>query len=425
MKELIDDRITTRIKEVMDQYEPDYSPQAWENLRKQMPVPGFWLKRVFLKYKYWFSGIAISGALLIAFKVTSELPAEKSSVIDPVSSEASNYLVSVKPEEKTYSEKTYTTSPTISDPSIRQEVKNLSSKGTTAPVTDSFLAAYQDNTQTGYAIEEMPGKIEKNPIIPVFIEGQDFGFQTNNSGLIPLKSQAEVIPVLKSSSSKKTAKSEFQWPEFDFIFKKEEGYDKFAGPNKLAIFYSPEILYSNSLRTLGVTHGIGISFEGPIRSSVSVSAGLSFQAINFHKTISPVKVSESPDDTINIESGSLEYLEVPVSLNFKFFESTRAQIWLGTGISSIVFLKQNYTSERLIGGISDQVINSSAKGWENILPLSSLNLSLFYRYKLSERLFLQSLFQYKQHLIPLGYNSMKLNRLSLQVGLIYRFGRED
>ena len=45
MKESIDDRITKRIKEVMEQYEPDYSPQAWEKLRKQMPVPVFWLKR--------------------------------------------------------------------------------------------------------------------------------------------------------------------------------------------------------------------------------------------------------------------------------------------------------------------------------------------------------------------------------------------
>ncbi len=71
---------------------------------------------------------------------------------------------------------------------------------------------------------------------------------------------------------------------------KEESYDKFVGPNKLAFFYSPEIHYSDSLKTLGVSQGIGISFEGPIRSSVSISAGLSYQAINFHKTIFSEKV---------------------------------------------------------------------------------------------------------------------------------------
>ncbi len=54
MKESSDDRITKRIKEVMEQYEPDYSPQAWEKLRKQMPVPEFRLKTLLLKYKFGF-----------------------------------------------------------------------------------------------------------------------------------------------------------------------------------------------------------------------------------------------------------------------------------------------------------------------------------------------------------------------------------
>jgi hypothetical protein len=408
MKKPFEDRITERIREVMEQYEPDYSPLAWEKLRKEMPVPVFWLKRVFLKYKYWFSGVAISGVLLIAFKFTTDLPAEKA-----------------------YSEKTYATSQTISYPSISHEVKILSSIVTTAPVTNSFQAVYQNNTQTGNAIEEMSGKIEKNPVIPVFIEGPDFGAPINITGLIPIKYQAESVPVLKSHSSDKAGKSEFQWPELNFLFKKEEGYDKFTGPNKIAFFYSPEMLRSNSLKNLGVSQGIGFSLEGPIRSSVSISAGVSYQAINFNKTIFSEKVLPpgNPDgteyiDSIGIRSGSYKYLEIPVILNFKFFESARSQVWLGTGISTIVFLKQDYTSETIVGGTSDQV-SSSAKAWENILPLASLNLDLLYRYKLTDRLSLHSSVLYKYHVVSLGYNSMKFNRLSLQAGFIYRFGRQD
>ena len=234
---------------------------------------------------------------------------------------------------------------------------------------------------------------------------------------------------MKSSSSYKTRKSKFQWPEFNSILTKEEGYDKFAGPNKLAIFYSPEILHSNSLKTLGVSHGIGISFEGPIRSSVSISAGLSYQAIDFRKTIFSEKILPPGEtiyiDSIGIRTGSYEYLEVPVSINFKFFENTRSQVWLGTGISSIVFFKQNYSSETIVGGIISDQVSSSAKAWENVLPLASLNFSLLYRYNFSYRFLLHGSVQYKQHLVPLGYNSMKLNRLNFQVGIIYRFGRED
>jgi hypothetical protein len=293
-------------------------------------------------------------------------------------------------------------------------------------------ATYKDDAQSGNAIADMPGRIEKPPFIPVLPEGTDFGNQYNNTRLIPIKSQPAEIPVLKSASFEKKGKSEFQWPEFNSLFTHEDGYDKFAGPNKLAIFYSPETLHSNSLNSLGISHGIGISLEGPIRSSASVSAGLSYQSINFRKTIFSVIVFLPGNnenlghiDSIGIRSGSYEYLEVPVSLSFKFFESTRSQVWLGTGISSIVFLRQNYASETIVGGIITDQISSTAKGWENILLLASLNFSLLYRYQFSDRLFLHSAVQYKNHMVPLSYNSMKLNRLNFQAGLVYRFGRED
>ncbi len=274
------------------------------------------------------------------------------------------------------------------------------------------------------AIAEIPGSIERNVIIPVFMEEISLGCQCNITQLIPMKSQTEVVSGTKPLSSDKTAKSKFQWPELNSIFTKEERYDKFVGPNKLAIFYSPEFLHSNSLKSLGIAHGIGISFEGPVRSSISVSAGLSYQAIDYHITISSENVPESPEDTTYIESGNYKYLEVPVSINFKFFESAGSQLWFGMGLSSIAFLKQNYTSETIVGGISDQA-TFSAKGWENILPLASLNFGLQYRYQFSNRFTLHSSVQYKQCLVPLGYNSMRLNRINLQIGLLYRFGRED
>ena len=94
MKELSDDIITKRIKEVLEQYEPDYSPQAWEKIRKQMPVPELWLKTLLLKYKFWLSVLTIAGVLVIVYKVTNILPADKNSAVDPVSSESSNYIAS-------------------------------------------------------------------------------------------------------------------------------------------------------------------------------------------------------------------------------------------------------------------------------------------------------------------------------------------
>jgi hypothetical protein len=422
MKESIDDRITTRIKEVMKQYEPDYSPQAWEKLRKQIPVPEFWLKRVLLKYKFWVSDITIIGVFVLVYNVASVLPEDKKSAVNPMFSETANYTLSEMPKEIAYSEKRSALRQTISDNGINREERNISASFTPGVISDSGQTTGQGYPQTGNSIAEMPESIKINPVIPVSPERTGFVFQENIEQLIPIKYEEEKIPALKSSSSKKSGKSKFQWPELNFIFTNEEGYDKFTGPDKVALFYSPEILHSNSLQNLGISHGIGISFEGAIRSSVSISAGLSYQAINFNKTIIPENVHLYPYVTI-IESGNYKYLEVPVSLNFKFFESNRSQLLSGIGISSIVFLKQDYATETVTGDISD-LVSSSAKAWENVLPVASLNLSLLYRYQFSDRLFLHSSVLYKNHLVSLGYNSMKLNRLNLQLGLIYSFGHK-
>jgi hypothetical protein len=448
MKESFEDRMTKRIKEVMEQYEPDYSPQAWEKFRRQMPVPELWLKRLFLKYKFWFSVVAIVGVFVMVDRDTSGLLTDENSAIDPLFSESVNYNASEKPKEITYSEKATNFRHNISDIDISWEEKNTSSKDTPARITDYLAAAYQDNAPAGNAIAEVPGSVERPFFYTVFLEGTDFGYQFRIPQLIPIKSQMEEIPVLESSSPalkspsfEKTRNYKFQWPEINLITTKDDRYKKIAGPNKLALFYSTEIHqihHNHSIKTLGVSHGIGISLEGPIRSSVSVSAGLSYQAINFNKIIFSETVyapysSQYPIDTINISylidsigirSGSYKYLEVPVSLNFKFFETIKSQAWLGTGISAMAFLKQNYTSETIVGGISERD-SSSAKAWKNIHPLASFNLSLLYRYKFSDRLFLYCSAQYKQHLVPLGYNSMKLNRFNFQAGIIYRFGREN
>jgi hypothetical protein len=438
MKELFEDRITKRIKEALEHYEPDYSPHAWEKLRKQMPAPESRLKKLFLKYKFWLSGVAIIGVLVIVYKAANVQLANKNSAVDPESSESANYFVSEQPKEITYSDKTSTLRYSVSDISSGEEEKNVSSKVATVRPADFFSATYNDYTQTGNAITEMPESIERISIIPVLQEKIDFGYQFNNSRLIPIEYQAEDNQLLKDQSHDKTRKFEFHWPGFNSSLTREEDYNKFVGPNKLAFFYSPEIHYSDSLGNMGVSQGFGITFEGRIRSLVSISAGLSYQAINFNKTISSEKVPphdlvlQPPDtnrifyyvDSTEIRSGSYKFLELPVSVNFKFFESARSQVWLGAGISSIAFLRQEYTYETVVEEISESS-SVSVKAWENIHPLASIDFSLLLRYNVSDRTLLHGSVQYKQHLVPLGYNSMKLNRLNFQVGIIYCFGRED
>jgi hypothetical protein len=432
MKESSEDTMIKNIKEVLEQYEPDYSPQFWENLRKQRPVPESRLTKLFLKYKFYLSCLVITGLLVIVYMDTNVLPADKFPSIDPLFPESSYYVPSEKPKELAYIEKTATLKPNINNTAISHEEKYTSSEITSVGISDSLTAASQDYTQTENAIKEVTAHIGLKPVIPILLEGIDTRYRCNISQLISIKYNAEVIPALKSPSSEKTKRFKFQWP--GSTVEEEGSYERFTGPNKLVFFYSPEIHYCDSLSKIGVSQGAGMSFEGSIRSSVSISAGLSYQSMNFDVTISSQKVPpEGPFqpadtnqtinniDSIEIRSGSYKFIELPVSVSFKFIESPRSQLWLSAGISAIAFLQQNYTYETVVDGISTSS-SVTVKAWENIHPLASFNIGLLYRYKLSDRFFLHGSAQYKQHLVPLGYNSMKLNRLNFQAGIIYRFG---
>jgi len=443
MKKLSEDIMTKKIKEVMEQYEPDYSPEFWEKLRRQKLVPELGFMTLLVKYKFWLSVFTIAGGLIIVYIVSDLHPAGKNSAVDPLSAKSLSYSASEKAKESTYSKKAADSgNDNISNVEVRQEERGISDNITQNKITDPFLAANQDYFPAENAIPDMPDRYGANPVIPIMPASIDFGYDFSLTDLIPVEFKDEDSRSLKFQASDNKSDNDngkliIHWPEFKSPVKKE-GYDKFAGPNKFAIFYSPEIHFSDSIGNIGVSQGIGFNLEGPIRSLVSVSAGLSYQSIDFeNKTVFSEKVPPHgpfhPHDTIGtfyyidsigIRGGSYKFLELPVSVNYKFIESARSHVWLGAGISAIAFLRQDYTYETIVEGVSDSS-SISVNAWENIHPLASLNFSLLYRYDLSSRYLLYGSAQYKQHLVPLGYNSMKLNRLNFQIGIIYRFGRVD
>jgi hypothetical protein len=247
--------------------------------------------------------------------------------------------------------------------------------------------------------------------------------------------QDEKLYISKENKRNKTGRLIIHLPELNSLLTKDEGFNKFTGPNRISAFYSPEIHSDPDLKSLGLSQGFGISIEGRIRSNISISAGLSYQANNFSNTVfsgkvpphnltvplDSVDISQYLDSTI-IKRGNYAFLELPVSVNFKFIESGKSAIWITAGFSSIAFLKQNYTTDTIVDVVSTKS-SISAKAWNNIHLLGSLNLGLTYGYKLNDYLIMQGSLKYKLHLGDLGAASLKLNRLNFQVGLIYLFGK--
>ena len=436
MKESFEDKITGRIKEVLDQYEPEYSPKDWEKLRKQIPVPEFWLKKLFIKYRFWLAGTAIIGVLFYTYQVFKPNELNKEVAFELPAYGPIYSLESGKPEARTFTAKPDIPYSEDSSSISRNQNQNqiISSDISAVHTVDSQKTVYYGTAQLDFNYDNSIKILKDYSINEVLKKELYFRTPNINFQLIKIEFPNLSKSFLPDKSVKVKRKSQFQWPEWGSFSRTEESYNKFVGPNKISFFYSPEINHDDSLKTFGVSHGFGITVEGPISSSISISAGLSYQAMNFKKTIFSEKVPFrnllQPTDTtqyidsIGIRSGSYKFFELPVSVNFKFLESTRSQIWLSTGISAMAFFKQKYTSETIVGNISEKV-EILANPWENIHPLASLNFSLLYRYQFSERFFLHTSIQYKHHLVPLGYNSMKLNRLNLQVGLVYHFGRKE
>ena len=514
MKEPFEDKITNRIREVMEHYEPDYSPQAWEDFRKRMPVPQSWLKRILLKYRYWLAGFTITGILLVSIKVLSPVAIEKEGIIKtaisqfPTDPESEIIMVTVNSDGKVPLKKCESGIITIPDnettsidlpdrlnnplpadtgkdnqdetvsstyPHVRmneslpdpignnthneaitlanmparlnkplpppiwnnQQNESITSPDLPVLLNDTLHVADEENNPMESETTVIPDNFVKRYPVPDILRIREILYPVRTTQLIPVKLQTEKTFASGSPRSERTKKFRLQLPEFNSLKPESKVYNKFTGPNRIALFFSAEIHHSDSLKTIGIARGFGISIEGPIHSSFVVSAGVTLQSMNFNKTISSVKVpirnnqqtsdsSRIPQyvDSLKRRSGSYKYLELPVFVSYKLTGSEKSQLWICTGVSLIAFLGQKYTYETRVGSVS----TSSAvevKPWKNIYPLGSLNFSILYRYKLSERLFLQSSIQYKQHLVEMGYNSMKLNRLNMQAGLIYRFGRDN
>ena len=415
----------------MVQYEPEYSPQAWKDFRKHKRRREFWLTRFFLKYRYWFSGIIITGILIVIFRgfspsipveETNVIPQDSGSVYDPESEKTEGVPVPERPVILSHVN-------SRADTAAGKE--NISFNYLPIRINDSLPANYDNRIQIKNKIKGIPDSIEIVPARSDFLREKGLGNQSDNSQLIPLQLKSVKVPDLTSHISDRTGKSKLQLPELSSLTTQYNNYKKFTGPNKFALFYSTEVHHSDSIKTFGISQGFGIVIEGPIRSFISISAGLSYQSVNFNKTIFSGQVEDSIPpwtslvDSIVILSGSYKYLELPVSFNLRFLKSARSQVWLGTGISLMSFSKQKYTYETIVKYRSKNEADIFSNAQGNVHQMASLNFGLLYRFKFTDRIFLNSAIQYKLHLSALGSNSMKLNRLNLQVGLGYRFGRYD
>lgn len=431
MKELFEDKMTSKFREVLENYEPAYSPQAWDNLQRQLPVKVPFWKRISKWYFIIVAGLIITGICIFndqendnqfgSNQIKQSIPKTETLKKEL----AQNHLTAIKPSSNSGSVPGSGSKSNLNlnliQPSSLQIVDNSeNTESRNTLVSKERLNRLNLLTNTLHSNDQPSPKLE-------------------TMGTNTLSADKNGTRKAKPRSGR----IEFKLPEISFKSNGHSDYKKFIGPTQLAIFYNPEIHSTSITGKLGLSHGIGVELEGLLNSFMSVSCGVNFQSNNYSHQISREELLLQPNirqinniyndnkskftqilDTVSNHSLNYQFVEVPVTLKLALLQTDRSKFSLTAGVSAIFFLKEKYitpfsTPEMLL--FSEE---RTFTRFNNIHPLASFNTGISYRHQLSERFSVFTNLQYKFNLTPLGGNELKISRLSSQIGIFYRFGRK-
>ena len=409
MKESFENRMVDHFRKILDSYQVDYDPNAWQRVRKDLTSKSLF-KRLRWKYPLW----GIVGIFVIAMII---FWVNKSMIGQEIIHQNRKGLIipekEISQQSSSGGKNSCFMNESVPDKEINSKDKIKEKTNRTNRETSVTEKNKLNNRDT----------LSLTPIVSKAFDESHSSIEVNNLLYIPTTQ-------LQTTLHKKK-EGKFRLPKIDLNINKE-GYKHFIGPNKLSVYYNPEFHHEKSLRNPGFCNGIGIEFEGPLNSSFDVAFGLEyhFQAYSSTKTtaLDTARLMEldiNPDaDSISSLSGNYGFIEIPLTLRMKLLSNRRSYLSLDGGFSMQVFLKQAYYNHIEIETIeADNDIEMGA--WKNIHPLGSVNLGLTYRHLLSDRISIEGSIVYKYHLSEVGALPMELNRFSAKAGITYRFGRKD
>lgn len=418
MKELFEDKMNDKFRKELVNYHVPYDQQAWERLSKDLQAKPVSRWRKWKLSAGWGFGIAVAG-LIIYYAYLS--------TIDPLGIKQLQHNTTSTIAKREHAQSSNSTTGHSIDfnkkiqPGSEVSVPN----GPTERrfVTQEVLIQRKDSKHID---NESRIPVSKEPDVQVT------EFLVAKTGM--LKSP-EIKVKLKELREKNTRRPEIKrqklkLPKLNIGFSGDH-YSRFVGPNKLSLFYNPEFDLEKTLRNPGLVHGLGIEFEGPINSTINLAIGVSYfskqysGSETFRLDSSKISGLHVPfvDSTIT-RTGSYQFLEMPVTLRLSLYSGQRSSLFFNAGFSLIAFLNQEYNTHTVVNQ-EETDTNIKQKAWKNIYPVGSLNFGLTYRYALSDRFSIGTSVEYKNHLPGLGAFPLELNRVSGEIGIMYRFGRKD
>ncbi|RPH28760.1 MAG: hypothetical protein EHM93_18355 [Bacteroidales bacterium] len=438
-----DKHIMDRVRSMLEEYQPQCSPESWAKmsalLDQQTP------KAVPVNWRVWFNGF-ISGLIISLIFISSYFIIYSSNTdgetmvnVKTIPTSENKPILSYKKSIDHYQ---YIVSPSI-ELKLKHSLKlsnNYNSTQYVYPEPDQGERNFVKQ-DVGIEQEERSSRFnavnekKRNLLDSNFRPLRPMEISTSYFNRKPTIEKININPNLPAVSSKrkeeKSRKSIFNWGKFDFSFKLQDDlYKNFVGPDKVKIGYSPELVLGDFQSEVGISQGFGLLLEGKISNRISLGFGGYMRQYDWQKKNEFKSLVEGtpPDtatmhfviDSIHINKGNWKYYEIPFEITLHILRNQKSEINLNTSLAAIFLQSENYQFDRIIG---QNTISQKQpfKPYSNYRILGNIKVGIEYRYRFSERWSIWAEPYYKWYLKGVGITSYKPRSFGINVGLIYQF----
>ncbi|SIS79926.1 outer membrane beta-barrel protein [Belliella pelovolcani] len=366
MKEQFDKKLSNKIKSAFEDHQEPFDPQAWESFSAAYFKTGLPGGRSI--WKWWLSGIAASIAL--AFMVFALLPTgdlsednfhvnenkslNQEELTDTIDSKNDNSPRSFEKREIGSTNNSQSTkNQTIGDPSKNIDPNSAILADVSNKVVNPSGLLVQKNESLASNL-----KIDRTPDFK-FVSPDDSLKQNSLIGLELKASKSEKLDLMTSKlmaeESQLAEKTIQQWLE-EASNVDDRVVDKASQSNfRLGLLLAPQSI-SNATQNLNL--GAGLMSELSFSKRLKLDMGVSYArhsmnpAVNSQVMAANSDFVQAADSRLanfsnNFVNASYELsfgqLELPVNLKYKIVDKEKADVYLITGISNMVYLNQRNT----------------------------------------------------------------------------------
>ena len=353
-----DNKISALIKQILDGYQEDYIPGAWENFVRK--------KKSKRRRIVWLIGSGIAACLMVGVLLFNfNNPVVKNDWLK------NNQQIVTDQNQSSISSK--------KDPITKLEAGLISEKriSSSEPVVAS----------TNHKI--LSGTSSRDTIIALH--------QTTNSPKDSVKIPPNSQKTTEPTRRKTAIRSVYHLPVEDYRFAEVASKRKV----RIGVNFSPGINATQTASSFNFAGGISADFA--VYSNFQLSTGLQFE----NQSIVSNGTQISTSGPANQSKANLMNLDLPLNITWRFFSGKLKCYYFAAGVSSLAYLKESYQntsySQQLVavssmaGGhqiISYNIVNVASTTQYTISPFRTfdiagrLNFILGFEQQLSPKLFL-------------------------------------